>query len=236
MLEIDGLSAGYGPIKVLDNVSLRIDKGEIISIIGANGMGKSTLLKVVCGLLKPSLGRITYKGKDISSLEPHQVVDEGIVLVPEGRQLFADMTVEENLFMGCYNRRASFHRKASMEMVYGLFPILKNRRRQRCVTMSGGEQQMLAVARGLMAQPELLLLDEVSWGLSPLMAEKIYADMISISHRGLTVIISEQNADLALKVSRRAYVVSHGQIKLSGDSSQLVGNPEVQRLYMGLAA
>ena len=236
MLKIRNLDAGYGSLNVLRRVSLHINPGEIVTIIGANGAGKSTLLKTVTGLLRPQSGEIAFNGQDIARTPTEQIVANGCSLVPEGRQVFPAMPVKENLLLGAY---VQFKRgkKAEIEYdlgyVYGLFPVLKQREHQLAGTLSGGEQQMLAIARALMARPKLIMLDEPSMGLAPLMVREIFNIIVRISKEGNTVLLVEQNARSAFKIASRGYVLETGRIILEGEAEDLLANRDVQRAYLG---
>ncbi len=236
MLKIQNLKSYYGRLQALRGVSLHVGGGEIVTLIGANGAGKSTILNTVAGLIKRSEGKILLDGKDIRGLPPERIVKQGVVLVPEGRQLFAPMTVEDNLALGAYLR----HRNGSkaelrndMEMVVDMFPILKERRGQLAGTLSGGEQQMLAIGRAFMSKPRLMLLDEPSMGLAPKIAEEIFQTIIRLKQQGVTILLVEQNARMALEASERGYVIETGQVVVQGPSSELLRNHEVERAYLG---
>ncbi|MBN1192546.1 MAG: ABC transporter ATP-binding protein [Coriobacteriia bacterium] len=236
MLDVEGIVAGYGRIPVLHGVSLHVSRGEIVTLVGANGAGKSTLLKVVSGLLAPSAGRVTLEGEDVSATPVHRRVGKGIVLVPEGRMLFSAMSVDENLDLGAYLRtgpRARPGVEADRERVYELFPILAERRRQPAGTLSGGEQQMLAMGRALMSDPKVLLLDEPSLGLAPKVVTEIFAVLEKLRDSGLTMVLVEQDARLALKYAERGYVMRTGSVVLEGPSAELLANDDVRLIYLG---
>jgi branched-chain amino acid transport system ATP-binding protein len=233
ILQLTGVSAAYGAVKALHEVSLEVNAGEVVTLIGANGAGKSTCLKVITGLLPASAGQVVWQGKDLATVPAHRRVGEGIAMSPEGRQVFPRMTVRENLEMGAYIRRDS-EMEADMEKVFGLFPILKGRLHQLAGTLSGGEQQMLAIGRALMSKPRLLLLDEPSLGLAPLIVRQIFSIIQDIRALGLAVLLVEQNARQALKVADRAYVFEVGRVVLSGPACELSNNPQVQKAYLGL--
>jgi branched-chain amino acid transport system ATP-binding protein len=236
MLRIHNLSAGYGSLNVLRRVSLHVKAGEIVTIIGANGAGKTTLLRTVTGLLKAQSGEVLFRGDDIHRVPPEQVVTRGCSLVPEGRQVFAAMPVKENLLLGGYvqfKRGRHDEVKADLDRVYGLFPVLKQREHQLAGTLSGGEQQMLAIARALMARPSLIMLDEPSMGLAPLIVKDIFGIIRKLRDAGNTVLLVEQNARSALKISDRGYVLETGRIILEGASGDLLANREIQRAYLG---
>ncbi|MFP3868423.1 MAG: ABC transporter ATP-binding protein [Desulfobacteraceae bacterium] len=234
LLEIDNLASGYGEVQILWGVSLSLAKGHLTTLVGSNGVGKTTLLRTIMGLLRPGGGTITFAGRNITYLSPHRRANQGLVLVPEGRQLFTDMSVAENLEMGAFCRRARLHCGRNLERVFDLFPRLKERRHQAAGTLSGGEQQMVAVARGLMAEPEILMLDEPSLGLSPLMSLKIFEGLRRLKSAGLTMLLVEQNVAMALAVSDYAYVLSQGRICLAGPAAELSQNKEIQRTYLGI--
>ena len=233
-LRVDGLSFGYGDLQVLWDVSIEVGAGEIVTVIGSNGAGKTTLLRNVSRLSKPWAGAITFDGVDLTRLLPHQVVELGLIQVPEARRIFPEMTVDENLLIGGYSRRARSDRARNLERVFGLFPRLLERRRQLGGTMSGGEQQMLAIARGLMASPRLLILDEPSLGLSPLMVRTIFDVIGEINRLGVTVLLVEQNVNQSLRIAGRAYVLETGRVSLSGTGAALLSDEHVRRAYLGL--
>jgi len=235
MLKVGEVSASYGTMPVLHEVSLEVNEGEIVSLIGANSAGKSTLLKTMVGLVRPTSGAITFEGVNLTGLFPQQIAGKGIILVPEGRQLFPDMSVEENLLVGAYNPRAKLEREVNFKRVYQLFPVLQERKKQQASTLSGGEQQMLAVGRALMAKPRILLLDEPSLGLAPILVMQIFDALQELNRQGLTILIVEQNVELSLKVSARGYVLLHGRIFLSGASQPLLQDDRVRKAYLGIA-
>ena len=236
MLKIRNLDAGYGKLRVLKNISLHVDAGEIVAMIGANGAGKTTLLHTVIGLIKPMQGEISFLGRSCARTSVGQIVASGCVLVPEGRQVFAPMSVEENLLLGGHVLQKTQGRAAvlkELEHQYELFPILRERRRQLAGTLSGGEQQMLAVARALMSAPELVMLDEPSLGLAPLLVKEVFSIIRMINDRGMTVLLVEQNAYAALKVAHQAYVLETGTIILSGTGEELIADDRVREAYLG---
>ncbi len=233
MLEIRGLNAGYGEVQVLWDVSLRVEKGEIVSLIGANGAGKTTTLKSVMGIVKPFKGEIVFNGREITGLPTHQIVRMGLSLVPEGRHLFPKMTVMENLRMGAYAVDGSKYRDL-LERVFQIFPVLKERKDQLASTLSGGEQQMLAIARGLMSDPQILMLDEPSLGLAPKIVKRVMKVVSEIREEGVTILLVEQNAKISLEISDRGYVLETGRVVLEGDSEELLRNEHVRRAYLGL--
>lgn len=233
LLEFVSVEAHYGAVQALRTVDVHICAGEIVSLIGANGAGKTTLLSTIFGVPRASSGQIRHRGEDISRLPTSKIARRGIALVPEGRQIYQDMTVEENLMMGTTAIGMS-HFEEDRAAMFELFPRLKERRNQTAGTMSGGEQQMLAIARALMARPELLLFDEPSLGLAPLVVKRVFEVLAEIAAMGKTIFLVEQNANHALKLSQRAYVMVNGKIQLSGDSASLLGNEDVRKAYLGL--
>ena len=232
LLELDDVHTFYGNIEALKGISLKVEEGEIVTLIGSNGAGKSTTLRSISGLTPPRVGSIKFKGKDIGETPPQEIVRQGISLSPEGRKIFPRMTVRENLDLGAYLRRDA-DVQTDLDRVFELFPRLKEREKQKAGTMSGGEQQMLAMGRALMARPQVLLLDEPSMGLAPVLVERIYETVEEINKQGTTILLVEQNANFALGVSNRAYVLEVGTITLTDDSEKLRENPEVQRAYLG---
>jgi len=233
MLKIEDINVYYGNIQALRGVSMDINKGEIVTLIGANGAGKSTLLKTISGLLKPKQGKVLFEGESIGGKAAQSIVKLGISHVPEGRRVFANMTVEENLELGAFLRKDKAGIKQDLEKVYTLFPRLLERIKQQSGTLSGGEQQMLAMGRALMARPRLLLLDEPSMGLAPLLVKQIFNIVEEINKGGTTVLLVEQNANLALSIADRAYVVETGSIVLSGEAEELTASEEIKKAYLG---
>lgn len=233
MLTVNNLHVNYGAITAVKGVSFTINQGEIVTLIGANGAGKSTILKTLSGLLKPSQGTITYQGQELSKLSAPRIVAQGISQVPEGRHVFPEMTVKENLQMGAYLRKDSSAIAADFQRVYRLFPILAERQDQDAATLSGGEQQMLVMGRALMARPKLILLDEPSMGLAPIYIQKIFTIIEEIKKQGTTILLIEQNATQALKIADRAYVLATGTIKLSGTGTELLTDQAVKQTYLG---
>jgi branched-chain amino acid transport system ATP-binding protein len=231
LLELEDVHTFYGSIEALKGVSLTVDEGEIVTLIGSNGAGKSTTLRSVSGLTPPRQGSIRFQGREISTMPPQDIVQLGISLAPEGRHIFPRMTVRENLDMGAYLRRDTLDQDT--ERVYGLFPRLKERERQKAGTMSGGEQQMLAIGRALMARPQLLMLDEPSMGIAPILVDRIYETIGEINRQGTTILLVEQNANHALEASSRGYVLTTGTVALADDSDALRRNEEVQKAYLG---
>ena len=234
MLELSGLSASYGSLPALSDVSLSVREGEAVGLLGANGAGKSTTLRAISGLVKKTAGAITFAGADIASLPPYKIVELGIAHVPEGRQVFPELTVTENLEIGAYIRSAKVERTRTLELVFGIFPVLGERRKQLAGTMSGGEQQMLAVGRGLMLRPRLLMLDEPSLGLAPVMADVTFQKIQEIHSMGTAILLVEQNAGRALTLVQRAYVLESGKVTMHGTSAELANNKEVQAAYLGI--
>jgi branched-chain amino acid transport system ATP-binding protein len=232
LLELHDIHTYYGNIEALKGVSIEVDEGEVVTLIGSNGAGKSTTLRSISGLTPPREGSIRFDGREIGETPPQDIVRHGVSQAPEGRHCFARMTVRENLDLGAYLRRDASV-EADMKRVYDLFPRLKERERQKAGTMSGGEQQMLAIGRALMADPKLLLLDEPSMGIAPVLVERIYDTIAEINRQGTTILLVEQNANYALDVSRRGYVLETGTVAIADDSRNLRDNPEVQRAYLG---
>lgn len=233
MLEVRGLRVSYGGINAVKGIDFTVGKGELVTLIGANGAGKTTTLKALAGLLRPAAGHIYYNGEDITARPAFELVRLGLALVPEGRGVFGRLTVEENLAMGAYNRRDAAGIAADFDRVYGLLPRLAERRRQLGGTLSGGEQQMLAIGRAIMSRPRLLLLDEPSMGLAPLMVQKIFETIRTVAAEGMTLLLVEQNARLALETCHRGYVMESGQISLAAAAQQLLADPRVRQAYLG---
>jgi branched-chain amino acid transport system ATP-binding protein len=235
LLSIDKLNAGYGEIQVLFDVSLHINEGEVVSIVGGNGAGKSSLLKAISGLIKPMSGSVSFRGENVSRVPADEIVTRGLVHVPEGRRLFSLMTVYENLEMGAYNKNAKANFKRNLEEVYALFPRLAERQKQLACTLSGGEQQMVAIGRGIMAQPKLMMLDEPSLGLAPVLKKDIFAAVkrIAIDYE-TTIVLVEQDLVNSLAISDRAYVMEQGQVVLEGESQMLLTDPHVKAAYLGV--
>jgi branched-chain amino acid transport system ATP-binding protein len=233
LLEVKDVHTFYGNIEALKGVSIEVEEGECVTLIGSNGAGKSTTLRSISGLTPPRQGSIRFRDREITETPPQEIVSMGVALSPEGRHVFPRMTVFENLMLGAYLRRDESGINDDLERVYSLFPRLKERERQKGGTMSGGEQQMLAIGRALMAQPTLLLLDEPSMGIAPILVERIYETIAEINKQGTTILLVEQNANFALDVSKRAYVLETGAVTISDKSESLRENPEVQRAYLG---
>jgi branched-chain amino acid transport system ATP-binding protein len=236
LLSLNNVHIGYGGIKAVKGIQLHVDEGELVALIGANGAGKTTTLKAISGLLKPTAGEIRYQGQSLVGVVPHRISQQGLALVPEGRGVFPGLTIEENLAMGAYCRNDKAGIASDMEIAYQRFPRLKERAKQTAGTLSGGEQQMLAISRALLSRPKLLLLDEPSMGLSPIMVQKIFAVVREVAASGVTILLVEQNAKLALQVSNRAYVMDGGVISFEGDSRSLLTDPRVREAYLGEAA
>ncbi|AFM02478.1 amino acid/amide ABC transporter ATP-binding protein 2, HAAT family [Desulfitobacterium dehalogenans ATCC 51507] len=232
MLKVDNINVFYGAIHAIKGISLEVNEGEIVTLIGANGAGKSTVLKTISGLLRTKTGGINFLGKDITSTAPHKIVERGLAHVPEGRRIFLQMTVQENLEMGAYTC-PSGGIEAELEKIYALFPRLLERRKQVAGTLSGGEQQMLAIGRALMSKPKLLMLDEPSMGLAPILVEQIFTIIQEMNKAGTTVLLVEQNAQMALSIADRAYVLETGSISISGTGRELAESDEIRKAYLG---
>ncbi|HSB69610.1 MAG TPA: ABC transporter ATP-binding protein [Candidatus Methylomirabilis sp.] len=234
MLEVQGLSAGYGEIQILRDVSLTVGRGDIVTLVGSNGAGKSTLLNTICGILRPRAGAVRLEGTDITGWTSEAIVGRGITQVPEGRRLFPHMSVRENLLMGAYRRRDRAKIQRDLDWMYALFPILKERQRQRAGSMSGGEQQMCAIGRGLMARPKILILDELSLGLAPIMLDTLVDALRMVHQEGSTIFLVEQDVATAFDLATTGYVLENGRIVLSGPTADLKVNPHVKKSYLGL--
>jgi branched-chain amino acid transport system ATP-binding protein len=233
MLNVEKLFVSYKAIKALQDVSFKVEQGEIVALIGANGAGKTTILNTVSGIVPAISGKITFKGEDITGIPPHEIVKRGISQVPEGRRVFANMSVLENLEMGAYIRNDKKEVAEEIDEVFQRFPRLFERKKQLAKTLSGGEQQMLAMGRALMSRPSLLLLDEPSMGLAPMLVQQIFDIIQEINASGTTIMLVEQNANMALSIANRAYVLETGEVVLSGDAKELAANPEVRKAYLG---
>ena len=233
MLEVSGLHAGYGALRILRGIDMKIGGGEIVAVLGSNGVGKTTLNNTLTGLLRPMQGSITWLGEPIAGAAPERIVASGLVQVPEGRRIFPNLTVRENLELGSY-RRAKANRARNLERILGWFPRLQERLAQLAGTLSGGEQQMLATGRALMAEPKLLILDEPSLGLSPLMVDEMFSMILRISREGMTVLLVEQNVVQSLEIAHRAYVLENGEFSLSGPAGELAADPRLKQAYLGL--
>ncbi len=236
LLALEGLEVAYGGIQAVRGIDLVVGKGELVCLIGANGAGKTTTLKGITGLQPVSGGTVRYEGEDVTGAPAFQLVRRGLAMVPEGRGVFGGLTIEENLAMGAYTRSDRDGIRTDVERVFALFPRLKERRRQTAGTLSGGEQQMLAMGRALMSRPRLLLLDEPSMGLAPLMVQKVFETVLEVSGEGVTILLIEQNAKLALEVSHRGYVMESGEITLAGDAKALLHDPKIRAAYLGVGA
>jgi len=234
MLELEDLHVSYGKIVALRGVSISIAEGEIVTVVGGNGAGKTTTLRTISGILRPTSGRIVFKGRDLSGLATDEVVKAGLAHSPEGRLIFGRMTIAENLRLGAYNRKASVDIKGDMDRMYEMFPVLGQRRQQRAGTLSGGEQQMLAIGRSLMSRPDLLLMDEPSLGLAPLVVAQIFEVIVELREQGVTILLVEQNANEALRVSDRTYVLETGLVTMQGPSEALLHDPQLRTAYLGL--
>ncbi len=235
ILELDGINVFYGAIHALRDVSLHVNAGEVVSLIGANGAGKTTTLATICGLLRARTGGVHYAGEEVSRVPTHRLVERGLVMAPEGRGIFPNLTVEENLKIGAYARKDKPAVAADLAQAYDIFPRLAERKRQKGGTLSGGEQQMLSIARALMSAPKLLLLDEPSLGLAPLIVQTIFETIDRVNEQGVTILLVEQNANIALKHSHRAYVIESGSIEIQGASAELRNDPRVKAAYLGEA-
>ncbi|MGE5839912.1 MAG: ABC transporter ATP-binding protein [Deltaproteobacteria bacterium] len=234
LLEVQNIDVFYGDVQVVFDLSLTVEQKEVVSIIGGNGAGKSTLLKTVSGLMNPARGQILFEGRPVHQLAPEAVVERGIVQVPEGRRLFTLMSVQDNLIVGAYNPRADGDKDKTLEEVYSLFPRLKERSAQMATTLSGGEQQMVAIGRGLMAKPKLLMLDEPSLGLAPILIKSIFETVRHIAEQGTTVLLVEQDVKHSLSLSHRGYVLEHGRTVMEGPAKELLENPHIKTAYLGL--
>jgi branched-chain amino acid transport system ATP-binding protein len=234
LLRVEALAAGYGDVQILWGISLAAAPGAVTTLVGANGAGKTTMLRAVMGSIAPSAGRVVFAGEDVTRLSPHAKTARGLVLVPEGRQLFAEMSVEENLEMGAFSARARRRFADRLDQVYTLFPRLKERRRQKAGTFSGGEQQMLAIGRGLMSDPQLLIIDELSLGLAPVMVQLVVSKLDALKRTGLAILLVEQNVHLALALSHYAYVIAEGRPFADGPSARIGAMPEIRQAYLGL--
>ncbi len=234
ILEAKNISSGYGEVQILWGANLSLEKGQLTSLVGANGVGKTTLLRTVVGLNRPWEGSIWFEGEDVSKLSAHAKASLGLVLVPEGRQLFTDMTVYENLEMGATAKRARLKMNENFEQVFTMFPRLKERRNQKSGTLSGGEQQMLAVARGIMADPKVLIIDELSLGLAPVLVLDLFGSLKKLKEAGITILLVEQNVQMALAVSDYGYVLAEGRNKMQGKARELINNDEIRSAYLGI--
>jgi branched-chain amino acid transport system ATP-binding protein len=234
LLEVEGLEAGYGEVQVLWGISLKAGRGKLTAIVGANGAGKTTTLRAVAGAIAPWKGRVTFEGEDVTRVSTHTKAERGFALVPEGRQLFTAMSVAENLELGAFSKRAGAKYAERLDQVFTLFPRLGERRRQTAGTLSGGEQQMLAIARGLMSDPDILIIDELSLGLAPVLVHQLFMTLKDLKEAGLTILLVEQNVHLALAVSDYAYVIAEGRVFTEGRPAELEAKPEIRQAYLGL--
>ena len=234
MLELNGIEAKYDDMQVLFGVSMRVDANEIVALVGSNAVGKTTLLKIISAVLKQSAGAITLEGRDISNMTSMEIVDLGIIQIPEGRKLFPHMSVQENLEVGSITPRSKKDRKHNLEMVYDLFPKLKERKKQMAGSLSGGEQQMCAIGRGLMGNPKLLMLDEPSLGLAPIIVMEVFDIIRKLHEQGVTILLVEQNVQHSLTIAQRGYVLEHGRIIMEGSGEELLENPHLKTAYLGL--
>lgn len=234
ILEVRQVQSGYGEVQVLWDTTINLEEGKLTSLVGGNGVGKTTLLRTIMGQIRPWKGTVWFEGEDVSRLPPFHKAERGLVLVPEGRQLFTAMTVLENLEMGASSRRAQTHANRNLERIYQLFPRLKERRRQKAGTLSGGEQQMLAVARGIMAEPKVLMIDELSLGLAPVLVLALFESLRQLKEIGITILLVEQNVQMALAISDYSYVINQGAIELQGPSRELARNEHVREAYLGV--
>jgi branched-chain amino acid transport system ATP-binding protein len=234
VLKMENLEAGYGEVQVLWGVSIEIRAGKLTTVVGANGAGKTTTLRAISGLLRPSKGRLIFKGEDVTRLRANKKAGRGLVLVPEGRQLFGDMTVLENLEMGAYSERARQNQSRNFDRVCAYFPRIRERLNQKAGTLSGGEQQMVALGRGLMAEPSVLMIDEMSLGLSPVLAQQLFRTLKELRDDGVTVLLVEQNVHLALALADYAYVFAEGKVHLEGPAREIANNDEIRKAYLGL--
>ncbi len=233
LLQLEDIKVRYGNIEAVKGIDLEVDSDEIVTLIGGNGAGKTTTLKTISGVQRAFSGRVLFDGNDITEKAPHDIVRSGVVQVPEGRRIFPRMTIRENLEMGAYQRKDSAGVKSDMERAFELFPILKERIKQAGGTLSGGEQQMLAIGRGLMAKPRVLMLDEPSMGLAPIVVERIFETIAEINRQGMTILLVEQNAQIALTLAHRGYVIESGEIVLKGSGEELLANDDVRKAYLG---
>ncbi len=234
ILELENVSAGYGMVQILRDINFKVNEKEIVSIIGPNGAGKTTLVRTIMGLIKPSAGSIKFKGENIEKLETYDIVKKGLTMIPEGREIFPRMTVEENLLLGAYTVKDKVKIKETKEKVYKIFPVIKKKEKALAQTLSGGEQQMLVICRSLMSNPELLILDEPSLGLAPIIVEKVLDTVRVINEEGVTVLLVEQNIHDSLNVANRGYVIEQGKIVLEGNSRELLSNRHIKEVYLGL--
>lgn len=234
MLSVENLQLKYGKIPVIHDVSLKVDRGEIVAIVGGNGNGKSSILRGIAGVVQPAAGTVTFEGKNISKMESYDIVSLGISLVPEGRRLFPNLSVHKNLLLGAFLTRDKVEIEKRLDFVHGIFPILKERSGQKASTLSGGEQQMVAIGRGLMSNPQLLMLDEPSWGIAPKLVDRIFDVVREIRANGVTILLVEQDVEDALEISDRAYVIQTGRVALEGKSAEVLSSDLIQKAFFGL--
>jgi branched-chain amino acid transport system ATP-binding protein len=234
LLKLENINLFYGEIQALWDLSLEIKEGQIAALLGANAAGKSSTINAISGIEKISSGNISFLGKEIHKMSPHEIVEEGIIQVPEGRKLFNYMPIKENLELGAYSKRAKKDFKKNLRFVYDLFPILEERKNQMAGDLSGGQQQMLAIARGLMANPKLLIIDELSLGLAPIVVQQLLKDLVNIANTGITILLVEQNVQQALAIASHGYVLENGRIALSGTAKELINNPHLKKAYLGM--
>lgn len=234
MLKLNKVSLSYGEVQALWDVSLDVEEGSIVTLLGANAAGKSSTINAISGLYKPSNGKMEFLGKDLVSLNPNEIVEEGLVQVPEGRKLFDFMTIEENLELGAYTKRARSNMKESLQMVYDMFPILQERKKSLAGQMSGGQQQMCAIGRGLMSNPKLLIIDEMSLGLAPILIQDLMKTLIDIKEKGITILLVEQNVNLSLQIADYGYVLENGGVALEGTAKELLNNEYLKKAYLGI--
>ncbi|WP_028391990.1 ABC transporter ATP-binding protein [Bacillus cihuensis] len=234
MLKLQNVNLFYGEIQALWNLSLEINEGQIAALLGANAAGKSSTINAISGIEKISSGEITFLGKEIYKMSPHEIVEEGIIQVPEGRKLFNYMPIQENLELGAYSKRAKKDFKKNLRFVYDLFPVLEERKSQMAGDLSGGQQQMVAIARGLMANPKLLIIDELSLGLAPILVQQLLKDLVDIANKGITVLLVEQNVQQSLAIASHAYVLENGRLALSGNAEELINDPHLKKAYLGM--
>lgn len=234
MLKLDKVNLSYGEVQALWDVSLEVKEGSIVALLGANAAGKSSTINAISGLYKPSSGKIEFQGKDIIPLSPNEIVEEGLIQVPEGRKLFDYMTIQENLELGAYSKRARKHLKENLKMVYEMFPVLEERKNSLAGEMSGGQQQMCAIGRGLMSQPKLLIIDEMSLGLAPILVQDLMESLKGIKEKGITILLVEQNVNLSLKIADYAYVLENGRVALDGTAEELLNNEYLKKAYLGI--
>ncbi|MEK4180179.1 ABC transporter ATP-binding protein [Aeribacillus sp. FSL K6-1121] len=234
MLKLENINLSYGEVQVLWDVSLEVEEGTIVALLGANAAGKTSTINAISGLYKPSSGKIEFMGQDITKLEPNKIVELGVVQVPEGRKLFDYMTVQENLELGAYSKRARKHLKDNLKKVYELFPVLEERKHSLAGEMSGGQQQMCAIGRGLMSEPKLLIIDELSLGLAPILVQELMKNLVEIKEKGITILLVEQNVNLSLQIADYAFVLENGRIALEGTAEELLNNEYLKKAYLGI--